>query len=91
MKEKLKRFPGRSAVEGHIQTYIPIYTVLLLMEYAVKAVIGCLSARQGGQADQNEKSLERWLPGFYNSRKCFVLECEVTCHIPVSMPAGWFL
>lgn len=40
MKEKLKSFPGRSAVEGHRQTYIPIYRVLLLKEYAVKAVIG---------------------------------------------------
>lgn len=39
IQEKLKRFSGISAVNGHIQSCIPIYTVLL-MDYAVKAVVG---------------------------------------------------
>lgn len=56
VKENLRRLSARSAVEGHAESCITIYTLLLLMEYAVKAMSWVsLRAGQGGQFHQKQK------------------------------------
>lgn len=82
VKETLKRFPGSSAVEGHIQSHIPIYTLLLLMEYTVKAVSG--SSWELGKVVRlirNKILLRHGSQDFAHNRKlCFVLQCKVMSH-----------
>lgn len=82
VREKLKRFSGISAVKSHIQSCIPIYTVLLLMDYAVKAVVG--SFRELGKVVRliRNKSLlgdSSW--NFANNRELLALCWSAKCHV----------
>lgn len=81
VKEILKRLSARSAVEGHMESCIPIYTLLLLMEYAVKAM--SWSPWGLGKVVRLiwNKTLKMGLPGCctWSKTLCFMLEYRGTC------------